>query len=253
MIDNTLRGIDASVYQESIEWSKVAKAGIRFAMLKATQGHSVTRPNLYLFRDSTFCTNVRGASAAGILCGAYHYLTAKTTEEAEREATYFLSVIEPYKALLPLGAAVDVEDSTLPRDRDTLTAIVHAFCAVLTRSGITPMVYTNPDFLRHRLGDVSRYGLWLALWRNPAIPPTEAQYPNLRIWQWGRTRVDGISAPCDANLAVAGLLTDAETEAEPDYAAEVCRRAGLSDTTRDYLSAYRWSDDLYRKLYNAMQ
>jgi hypothetical protein len=42
--------------------------------------------------------------------------------------------------------------------------------------------------------------------------------------------------------------------AEPvtDYAGEVQRRAGLADVTMQYLSAYRWGDDLLRKLYEAM-
>ncbi len=253
MIDKTLRGIDVSVYQGSIEWEKTAADGIRFAMLKATQGRSMTRPSLKLFCDSTFRANVRGASASGIVCGAYHYLTATTTEEATREAEYFVSVIRPYKELLPLGAAVDIEDSILPRDRETLTAIVHAFCRVVANAGITPLIYTNPDFLKNRLGDVSRYGLWLALWRSKQLPPTDAAYPNLRIWQWGRASVDGISAPCDADLGAVDLLDLPDTEAEPDYADLVCRRAGLSDTTKAYLQSYRWSADLFRKLYRAMQ
>ncbi len=253
MIDRNVRGIDVSVYQGNIEWKKAAAPadGIRFAMLKATQGRSKTRPKLYLFRDSTFCANVRNASDAGVALGAYHYLTATTTDEAIREANYFISVIKPYKDKLPLGAAVDIEDNFLPLDKALLTAIVHAFCRVIKEAGFTPMIYTNPDFLRHRLGDVSEYGLWLALWRDRNLLPSESAYPNLRIWQWGRETVDGIATPCDADFGADDLLPSIGKQ--PHYAAEVCRLAGLSAVTRKYLEAYQWSGDLFRKLYLAIK
>lgn len=281
MIDTTIRGIDVSVYQGSIEWTKVRASGIRFAMLKASQGRSVTNASLYLFRDSTFLSNVRGASSAGVLCGAYHYLTAQTAAEAVKEAEYFLSVIKPYADRLSLGAAVDVEDSRLPSDRDALTAIVRAFCGVVKRAGFDCMVYTNPDFLTYRLGNLSEYGLWLALWRDKNRLPASSAYPNLRIWQWGRETVNGISASSDgvsaavdadfadgtwfSSLSVgrtemsvdkAETFSDDKAEnvaEEPDYAAEVCRIAGLSGVTRTYLEKYTWSADLFRKLYRAMK
>src|SRR6266478_5644563 len=37
-------GIDVSHYQENVEWEKVAKQGIRFAYIKATQGEEYYDP-----------------------------------------------------------------------------------------------------------------------------------------------------------------------------------------------------------------
>ncbi len=250
MIDGNLRGIDVSVYQGQIDWRLAAADGIRFAMLKATQGRSVSNPDLRNFTDSRFAENVRGAAAAGIVCGAYHYLTAQNEAEALEEAETFLSAVTPYRTMLTLGAAVDVEDSRLPRDKSGLTAIVRAFCRRTAAAGMDVMVYTNPDFLRNRLGDLSEFGLWLALWRAKENPPTTDTYPNLRIWQWGTAGIAGIAGKTDANLGIRGLL-DAPTPTV-DYAAEVQRRAALSDVTMQFLSLYRWGDDLLRKLYEAM-
>lgn len=251
MIDVGLRGVDVSVYQGKIDWRAAKEDGIRFAMVKATQGRSVSNPDLRNFTDSRFAENIVGASDGGMACGAYHYLTALDEAEAVQEAQVFLSAVTPYRARLRLGAAVDVEDSRLPRDQRLLTAIVRAFCRRVEQAGIPCMVYTNPDFLQNRLGALGEFGLWLALWRDKTNRPTTKQYPNLKIWQWGSEAIAGISGKTDANFAIAGFLD--EPEKTVDYAAEVQRRAGLSDTTMQFLSLYRWGDDLVRKLYEAME
>jgi len=250
LIDKTLRGVDVSTYQGNVDWRAVSSDGIRFAMIKATQGRSVSNPNLRNFADSRFSDNVIEATDNGIVCGAYHYLTAMNEAEAVQEAEVLLSAITPYRAKLVLGAAVDVEDSRLPRDRNQLTAIVRAFCRRMQQTGIPIMVYTNPDFLQNRMRNLTEYGLWLALWRDKEYPPTTEQYPNLRIWQWGTEAVRGIAGKPDANFGISGLLL--QKKPVIDYAAEVRRRAGLADATMQYLSAYRWGDDLLRKLYEAM-
>ncbi len=273
--DPNLRGIDVSTYQGNVDWKTVAASGIRFAMIKATQGSPSASTVPLPFTDKCFIQNVHGASDAGISCGAYHYLTAETCVQAEREADYFLTAIKNLRHLLPLGAALDVEDRRLSRDREVLTAVVHAFCARVEAAGVPIMLYTNPDFLQYRLGDVSAYGLWLALWRDRTLLPDTDRYPNLRMWQWGSDTVPGVSGAVSCSLAMPRTLEPDEGDTapeipkpeeekpeipepeeekphEPDYAGEVARLAGLSKTTMQYLSLYKWGDDLIHKLYLAM-
>jgi len=59
-----LEGIDVSVYQRAIDWTKVAAAGKSFALIRSTYGD--------VRIDSTFPANIRGAYAAGIRAGPYH-------------------------------------------------------------------------------------------------------------------------------------------------------------------------------------
>ena len=197
------RGIDVAVYQGGVSWSAVRAAGIDFAMIKATQGQSHKEPEVRLFPDPYFVRNITGAKAAGMRIGVYHLLTAKTVSEALEEAAYFLSVIAPYRGNVDLYAAVDVESKYLPGDRQLLTQIVHTFCARVQAEGYAPMVYTNPDWLRNRLGNIDMWPLWLALWRNKANVPSAEDYPNIRIWQWGTEDVDGIAGGADANFMIA--------------------------------------------------
>ena len=79
----TLPGIDVSQWQQTIDWSKVAGAGMRFAIARATKGQH--------YIDPTFQTNVDGARAEGIVVGAYHRATPSgganaNTTDARAEA-----------------------------------------------------------------------------------------------------------------------------------------------------------------------
>lgn len=192
-----LRGIDVSTYQGSINWSAVKASGIDFAIVKATQGHAVSSSS-YLFTDRQFANNVTGAHDVGLKVGVYHYLTAKTVKEAQREAQHFIDTIAPYKPRIELWAAVDVEeDKYLPRNKKVLSAIVDAFCAYVEAEGYRPMVYTNPNYLTYRLERIPDRDLWLALWRDKERKPTG--YDTMKIWQYGAETVKGINVTVDSN------------------------------------------------------
>ena len=200
-----LRGIDVSTHQGTIDWDEVAGAGLSFAIVKATQGRSEATAGLRNFTDSKFKRNITEAHRIGLRVGVYHYLTAQTVGEAMEEAECFLSVIEPYKRLIDLWAVVDVESKYLPKDKTLLTQIVNTFCSRVVSTGMQPMVYTNPDYLKHRLNDISYWPLWLALWRKKTNVPTVAEYPAMKLWQWGGEKISGISGNVDANFAIVDL------------------------------------------------
>ena len=200
-----LRGIDVSTHQGTVDWDEVAGAGLSFAIIKATQGRSEATAGLRNFTDSKFKRNITEAHRIGLRVGVYHYLTAQTVSEAMEEAKYFLSVIEPYKPLIDLWAVVDVESKYLPKDKTLLTQIVNTFCSCLVTAELEPMVYTNPDYLKHRLNDISYWPLWLALWRKKTNVPTVADYPAMKLWQWGGEAISGINGNVDANFAIVDL------------------------------------------------
>ena len=210
-----VKAIDVSINNLKIDWKKVKRCGIGAAMVKASQGLSEVNPKTRLFMDGRFTQNVDGACAVGIHVGAYHYLTARTVEEAKEEARYFLSVLGLRRSSLTLWAAVDVESKYLPEDRMILTQIVLAFCDEVKSGGYTPCIYTNPSFMKYRLGDISKYPLWLALWGSNTAQwdaPQEVyaeqrktQYPNAVMWQWGAYKSGVIcGTECDGDY----VLTD---------------------------------------------
>ena len=228
------RGIDVSTYQGNINWMDVRSTGIDFAMIKATQGRSETAAYRD-FTDSKFTANITGAHYVGIRCGVYHYLTAQTVPEAMKEAEYFLSVIEPFRKIISLYAAVDVESSKyLPSDKTLLTQIVFAFCSRVEAAGYDPMIYTNLDWMKNRLNDISAYPLWLALWRDRENVPTVKQFPSMRIWQWGTEAVKGIAGKPDANFMIA--------EKPKSETVETDKAVGGKKGTRDNTPS-AWAED----------
>ena len=232
------RGIDVSTYQGDINWARVEADGIDFAFIKATQGRSVSNASLRNFEDSKFAQNIVNANRWGIRIGVYHYLTAWNVTEAMREAEYFLSVIAPYRSIIDLSAAVDVEDSRSPKEKTLMAQIVNTFCSRVEAEGYRPMVYTNPDWLTNKLGNVSHWDLWLALWRNKANVPTADKYPNLRVWQWGTEAVDGIAGKPDANY----MICDIEVEEPPK--SETVVTAKKDNTPSEWAKeAVKWAKD----------
>lgn len=196
-----MKGIDVSTLQGVIDWGKVADSGVKFAMIKATQGRGEGAATRLLrrFTDSRFKRNIEAASAAGLACGVYHYMTAKTEYEAIEEAEYFCSVIKPYRDRIALWAAVDVESEMYLTGigRYELASIVEQFMLTVKKRGFKPMLYTNPNYLKYRLPDgaFDRANIWLAHY-NVAKP---MEVPNTQMWQKGTDRVPGVPGVCDVN------------------------------------------------------
>src|SRR5437899_8134965 len=76
-IDQPSPGIDVSYYQGDIEWSRVKRAGIKFAFIRAADGTEIV--------DTMFEANWSGAQNAGIPHGAYQYFRAdqSPTDQAD--------------------------------------------------------------------------------------------------------------------------------------------------------------------------
>lgn len=213
-----IKGIDVSTIQGDIDWLAVKAAGIDFAMVKATQGYgaSTYTASLRKFTDSHFYDNITAASYDGLQCGAWHFLTAASADEAKEEADYFLEVIEPQRANVRLWAAVDVEDAPakynhLSTDRALLTDIVNVFTDRVEAAGYKPMIYTNRAFLRARL-DFNRLHcqtIWRAHWFTNGATHWD-EYPadsapadfadDMPVWQLGKAdNVPGINGAVDIN------------------------------------------------------
>src|SRR5579862_8297268 len=79
----SVEGIDVFDGQGQVDWVAVARTGIRFAFIKATQGTYDSQ--------ATFAFNWSQAKSAGILRSAYHFFDP--TEDGVAQAEHFLSVV----------------------------------------------------------------------------------------------------------------------------------------------------------------
>lgn len=160
--------IDVSTWNGNIDWDKVYKSGVRYAMIRSSFG--IENPNQI---DNKFVRNIENAIKVGIKCGIYHYSYARSVAEAKKEADFCLKTIKNYKIDLPI--AFDIEDSSQTNlGKDALTSIVIAFCDRIKSAGYTPMLYCNPSWLNsylHKDKLIGKYDLWLAHWgvSSPAL------------------------------------------------------------------------------------
>jgi GH25 family lysozyme M1 (1,4-beta-N-acetylmuramidase) len=164
-----LEGIDVSHWQGTITWSKVAAAGKKFAIIKASEDTD--------FVDDHYLTNRAGAQAAGLWTGAYHFARPDATaNDAVNEADHFVSTARfGVGDLIP---ALDLEDAG-GLGVTALQAWDRAWLdRVTARIGIRPMIYVSPAFWTKYLGgsraiaDAGYKTLWIAHWgvTTPTLP-----------------------------------------------------------------------------------
>ena len=222
--------IDVSTWNGNIDWDKVYKSGVRYAMIRSSFG--VENPNQV---DNKFVRNITNAQRAGVKCGIYHYSYAKSAAEAKKEAEFCLKTIKGYKIDLPV--AFDIEDSSQTHlGKDTLTSIVIAFCDRIKSAGYRPMLYCNPNWLcnyLHKDKLINKYDIWLANWG------VSAPSYNCAIWQYSENgSVPGISGSVDMNWifkdytstkpATTKPVTKPSSVKKTDYSVKVTAQAGLN-------------------------
>lgn len=182
----TLPGIDVSRWQQTIDWSKVAGSGMRFAIARATKGQH--------YVDPTFQTNVDGARAEGIVVGAYHRATPSgganaNTIDARAEADHYLNVASP--GVGDLIPALDIEETGGLAPPDLVVWVKAWVTRVTNRLGVKPMLYASPNFWTVNMGNSMwfadhAYRLWLAHWNvsSPTVPANGWQGRGWTFWQW---------------------------------------------------------------------
>ncbi len=82
---NIYEGIDVSNWQGYIDYASVRNSGIEIVYIKSSQGSNIV--------DPYFRINYNNAKSNGLKVGFYHFLTARSEEEARSEADFFCSVI----------------------------------------------------------------------------------------------------------------------------------------------------------------
>ena len=194
-----LNGIDISVYQGTIDWAKVSKSGVDFAIIRA--GYRGYGDKGVLVEDSMFSKNVLGAKTNKIDIGIYFYTQAINVEEAKEEAKFVVNLIKKYGIDVKYPIAIDTELSPTGTGRadsiskEKRTEIVKAFCETIKQLGYKPMVYASKYWLYDNLNvqQISQYDTWLAHYTDK----TDYKY-SYTMWQYTSTgKIDGITGNVD--------------------------------------------------------
>ena len=179
------KGIDVSRYQKSINWQKVKGAGMKFVYIKATEGATYT--------DPYFVRNYKGARAAGIPVGVYHFF--RMTSSAQEQFAHFKRTVAGRKMDLIPMIDIEVTDS---RSKAAIQARLDELIALFKKEyGCLPMIYSSQVFYNKYLAPkYNRYHLYLGRYggKRPVIDG-KGMYT---IWQYTRRgRVAGIVGDVD--------------------------------------------------------
>lgn len=200
---NNVQGIDVSHWQGTINWSKVKASGKQYVFIKATEGSS--------YQDKQFITNVKGAKAAGLLVGAYHFVNATTAAAARQEATNFVTRLNEAGGVssFDLPPVMDYENNPGNLSKSGINAVALAFLQEVERQGgRKPIVYTGNAFAQNFDVTLGAYDLWIARYSNTRIPDHSAAWQEWDFWQYTDSgQVDGISGGVDLN-AYRGTLDE---------------------------------------------
>ncbi|MCR5515673.1 MAG: glycoside hydrolase family 25 protein [Lachnospira sp.] len=195
----SVAGVDLSVYQGDVDFSKVKNAGFDYCMLRVgyrTYGGGVVTA------DANFETYVSDALKNDLDVGVYFFTSAISTAEAKEEAQFVLDAIKPYNITYPV--VVDVEEIVSGTSRqeslsvEELTEIVKTFCETIEDAGYDVMIYSNlKGFIANvNLEELEDYDKWFANY------DTTPYYPyKFTMWQYSQSgSVDGIDGDVDLDI-----------------------------------------------------
>ena len=194
--DYPINGIDVSKYQGTIDWNAVARSGVKFAWIKATEGGD--------HLDERFQANWQGAKMAGVARGAYHFMY--WCRPPIEEATWFEQNVPVDADALP--PVLDVEptpDSRTCRrhlERNQTIADMRVVLEEMERHfGKRPIIYTNLQFYNAILagGAFADYPIWVRSTKhNPAMKYSDRDW---QFWQYQANGVvPGIDGEVDRNV-----------------------------------------------------
>lgn len=199
-------GIDVSRYQGTIDWKKVAGAGVEFAFIRlGYRGMNRGEGNGNLSYDEGYDKNIKEALDAGINVGVYFFSQAITIEEAVGEAEMVIEGLKGYDITYPVvfdteavyvnGYSARANDLT----RQQRTDIAKVFCETIKNAGYQPMIYANTKWMIMGidLEQLDEYPRWFAYYGNSFLFPYDIQ-----IWQYSDSgKIPGISGNVDLNIS----------------------------------------------------
>lgn len=185
-------GIDVSRHGGAVDWEQVAEQGHAFAFIKSTEGVDL--------EDTSFRENWRGAAAAGLARGAYHFYV--TEDDPVEQAAFFLDTVDHVGGdLVPVVDVERVGHGTRPGWQLGL----RSFLEVVERElGTKPLIYTSPHFWDEEFGaafgkQFSDFPLWVAEYEVDA-PLVPEGFGCWLLWQFaGDVQVPGVEVSADVS------------------------------------------------------
>ena len=204
--DTIYEGIDVSSWQGEIDFSQVKASGIEVVYIKSSEGFRSV--------DSYFEQNYANAKNAGLKVGFYHYVTARSVEDAVRQANFFVSTISGKNPDCKL--AMDFE-SFGSLGREEINQIALTFMQTVKNvSGKDVIIYSDEYNANSTFeSNLATYPLWVAQYE-VSEPTVREHWNNWAGWQYSdRWEVAWISSYVDLDKFTNEVFLD-DTSEVPD-------------------------------------
>ena len=188
-----VNGIDVSEFQGKIDWTKVKKDGVEFAILKLGNIYDYDTN----YKDSKFDTNYKEARKRGIKIGAYIYSYCNSVDTLKKGLKWVFEKLENKKLDLPIY--LDMEDKDIQGEsKASLTEQCNEFAKFVKNKDYMAGVYANVNWLKNELNPAD-FDKDLSVWVAQYYKKCEytGKYD---IWQYASNgNVSGINGNCDMN------------------------------------------------------
>lgn len=188
----TLKGVDVSYYQGTVNWASVKAGGQSFAFARVSDGVN--------YPDTKFSTNWPAMKKAGLVRGVYQYF--RPTQDVQAQVDLLVSKLEAAGGLQPgdLPPVLDLETDGGLAASTVVTRAKAWLAKVEAKFGVKPIVYTAA-FMSSTIGtSFGAYPLWVANY-GATCPLMPSGWTNWKIWQTSESgSVSGIGGNVDTNL-----------------------------------------------------
>ncbi len=185
-------GIDVSNHQGVIDWAKVKKAGVDFAIIRCGYGGNIAKQD-----DKQFARNVQECEKHGIPYGIYLYSYATSILEAYDEAQHVLRLLEGLKPTYPIYYDLEDASTTGKCSNSTILAIAKEFVKTLENAGYWVGIYASKHWFTTKLTNewYDSKARWVAQYNSKCTYDGSYQ-----MWQYTSSgEVDGIEGKVDMN------------------------------------------------------
>ncbi len=215
------QGIDVSSWQGNIDFAEVKNSGIEIVYIKASEGQS--------YIDPYFEQNYQNAKANGLKVGFYHYVTARTVEQAREQANFFASVISGKEPDCRLAMDFESFGSLSVNEINEISRVFLETLQSATNKEV--LIYSNSYSARTIFSStLSIYPLWVANY-GVSEPGDNGKWDTWVGWQYTSTgRVSGISGNVDRDYFTDGVLLSSTSPIPESETPTTSEQSTESDT-----------------------
>lgn len=205
--DTIYQGIDVSIYQGEIDFEKVKKEGIEIVYIRSGEGSD--------YVDAYFERNYREAKKHGLKVGFYHYVTARSEEEAKRQARFFAKTVAGKSPDCRLAMDFESFGNLSKNEVNELGLIFMQTLEKLSKKEV--ILYSNAYSARTIWDErVNSYPLWVAEYEVDK-PEEVGTWKTWAGWQYtDRGRINGIEGNVDKDKFTKEVLLSDNGPINPD-------------------------------------